>query len=211
MSLAQKVQTNPLRGLHLVRLVAATLLLGLTVCCAGYLGMATDSVLVEITTGAFVALVAGALLEWYFHVFLCHFDWGFQRGIYKQHHRSHHKLGSPPMNKPLWLRLGEQFVGQFLLAILVLGLPTWLITNNPVMVLALVVTSLLVSFSIAFLHHCYHGELGSLKLRSSHWFRKFQARHLAHHRDLSRNFNVVLPIADIAIGTYSRGISRESC
>ena len=196
------VQVDPILGLQPTRLaVATTLLVG---ACAGscFVALQSPSTALHVTAGVLVALLAGSTLEWYVHVFLCHYDRGFQRGIYHQHHRSHHRLGAAPMTKPLWMRLGEQFVGQFFAATLVIALPVHLLVSSVTLTAALLVTLLCVSFAIAFLHHCYHGEIrGSFE--KTKWFRHLRGQHLRHHQDLSINLNVVVPIADLCIGTHS--------
>jgi hypothetical protein len=54
-----------------------------------------------------------------------------------------------------------------------------------------------------YFHWCMHDPKGRW-FESTRWFKRIDAHHHGHHEKMHKNFNVVLPIADILMGTYYR-------
>lgn len=59
------------------------------------------------------------------------------------------------------------------------------------------------------LHWCFHVPKGRF-FEKHGWYRFIKRHHLLHHRYQDRNLNVVLPIADLVIGTLVRSTRQES-
>jgi len=51
-----------------------------------------------------------------------------------------------------------------------------------------------------YLHFCMHAPAGRW-IERTRWFQALDARHALHHRRWRTNFNVVLPLGDLAFGT----------
>src|SRR5690606_5192586 len=147
------------------------------------------SVAVEVCAGAALGLVLGSLLEWYVHVYLTHFDRGFQRVVFEQHHLTHHRLGGPPRRKSLLHCVTEQFVGQLSAALVCVVAPLYLLLGREAIAGGAALSCGLFSFLIAVLHHAYHGEMGRLPFERARWFGFLRRHHLLHHGDLGVNLN----------------------
>jgi Fatty acid hydroxylase superfamily len=52
-----------------------------------------------------------------------------------------------------------------------------------------------------YIHWCMHLPKAR-RVEKPWWFRRLNGHHLLHHRYMHKNFNVVLPIADICLGTF---------
>lgn len=55
-------------------------------------------------------------------------------------------------------------------------------------------------FAYEYLHWCMHLPK-ERRLEMSSWFRRLNGHHLIHHRQMGKNYNVVLPLADWIMGT----------
>jgi hypothetical protein len=51
-----------------------------------------------------------------------------------------------------------------------------------------------------YIHWCMHLPKAR-RVEKPSWFRKLNGHHLLHHRYMHKNFNVVLPLADLILGT----------
>jgi hypothetical protein len=51
-----------------------------------------------------------------------------------------------------------------------------------------------------YIHWCMHLPKAR-RVEKPWWFRKLNGHHLLHHRYMHKNFNVVLPLADLILGT----------
>ena len=52
-----------------------------------------------------------------------------------------------------------------------------------------------------YMHWCMHLPK-SRRIENSWLFRRLNGHHLLHHRYMHKNFNVVLPLADLCLGTF---------
>lgn len=52
-----------------------------------------------------------------------------------------------------------------------------------------------------YIHWCMHLPKAR-RVEKPWWFRRLNGHHLLHHRYMHKNFNVVLPIADLCFGTF---------
>ena len=52
-----------------------------------------------------------------------------------------------------------------------------------------------------YIHWCMHLPKAR-RVEKPWWFRRLNGHHLLHHRYMHKNFNVVLPVADLCLGTF---------
>ncbi len=52
-----------------------------------------------------------------------------------------------------------------------------------------------------YIHWCMHLPKAR-RVEKPWWFRRLNGHHLLHHRYMHKNFNVVLPLADLCLGTF---------
>jgi len=157
--------------------------------------------------GFVAATVFDSFFEWTFHRFVMHrkvkgFGYPFERHALVHHHvfkadktyHLQHEEDKETVPMAWWngpaLILGAQ-VPFVVLAFYVGGV-------------ALVCGSLLATclyyFAYEYLHWCMHIPRKRNLERSGIFFR-LNGHHLLHHRYMNRNFNVVLPLADLLMGT----------
>ncbi len=59
-----------------------------------------------------------------------------------------------------------------------------------------------------YIHWCMHLPK-SRRVEKPWWFRRLNGHHLLHHRYMHKNFNVVLPLADLCLGTLKLRASHH--
>jgi hypothetical protein len=154
-------------------------------------------------TGIFVA----SFFEWTLHRFLMHrpfgkFDYPFRKHalVHHQTFRADHTYhlireedkGTIPMawwNGPVLILVGQL---PFLIVCLYLG-NFWLLLGTTL-------ASSLYYSAYEYIHWCMHLPKTRSIERSGIYFR-LNGHHLLHHRYMHKNFNVVLPLADLLLGT----------
>lgn len=157
--------------------------------------------------GCVVACVFASFFEWALHRFIMHkpawkFRYPFERHalihhrVFKADHTYHliheddkHTIPMAWWNGPVLVALGQlPFVGAALLT-----------GHWPLCVGAFLATSAYYGV-YEYLHWCMHLPRHRDLERSGIFFR-LNGHHLLHHRYMNRNFNVVLPLADLCLGT----------
>ena len=153
-----------------------------------------------------LTLIYCSFVEWWVHARLMHRDTPLSRRPFALHALVHHRIFGPgpsyttgeeeaashivfPVRDSLALIAGN---GVVVMAV------QWL-TGAPVLaggVLALV------AYLVAMngLHYCFHVPRGRF-FESQAWFRWLATHHRVHHARHDRNLNLVLPIADVVLGT----------
>ena len=146
-----------------------------------------------------------SICEWLLHRFVMHRPpFGFTYA-YKAHTKVHHNIykyddtyhaqeGDDGKKIPMAAWNGVVIA-------LLAGLP-WFIFGYKYFLLTFVVAM------------CYYGVYETLhwymhlprrrKIEYRTWYRKLNGHHILHHRYMSKNFNVVLPFADLIFGTLLR-------
>ncbi len=157
--------------------------------------------------GCVVAAVYASVFEWILHRYLMHRPFGKFRYPYERHALVHHRVfradhtyhlihekdaRTIPMawwNGPVLIAVGIQ---PFILAALLSG--QWgLLCGAGIVCVAYY-------GAYEYLHWCMHLPRKRAVERSGIFFR-LNGHHLLHHRYMGRNFNVVLPLADLLFGT----------
>ncbi len=159
------------------------------------------------TVGFITAVVFASFFEWALHRYFMHrpigrFDYAFRAHALVHHQtfkadHTYHLINEKdkktiPMawwNGPVLIALGSI---PFLLASWAVG--TWAITVG-----ALIATASYYG-AYEYMHWCMHLPKKRDIERSGIYFR-LNGHHLLHHRYMHKNFNVVLPLADLILGT----------
>lgn len=152
------------------------------------------------------ALVANSFVEWFVHRFIMHkpsklIPYGYA------HTTSHHRVFGPgPSYHVLFPEMRDHGIGftwreyvLFPIFCTALYLPVQLLTGKPVYLGALAaVFAGLIAFDV--LHRRFHDPRNTWFQRSR-VFRFLKEHHRLHHADMTRNFNVTMPLADLCLGT----------
>lgn len=157
--------------------------------------------------GILAGIVWASFFEWALHRFLMHRSWRFFRYPFERHALVHHRIFKAdatyhllrdqdkhtiPMawwNGPALVAL---CAAPFAMVAVVWGL--WGLAAGSL--------AALVGYYVAYeyLHWCMHLPRQRIVERSGVFFR-LNGHHLLHHRYPHKNFNVVLPLADLCLGT----------
>jgi hypothetical protein len=157
--------------------------------------------------GFLLGIVFASIFEWALHRYVMHrriaiFDYPFERHalvhhrVFKADQTYHlmreHDRHTVPMawwNGPALIVVGQ--IPFIILAAFVGGVP---------LVWGSFLASALYYATYEYLHWCMHIP-GKRRVERSGVFFRLNGHHLLHHRYMNRNFNVVLPLADLLFGT----------
>jgi sterol desaturase/sphingolipid hydroxylase (fatty acid hydroxylase superfamily) len=157
--------------------------------------------------GTLIAIVYASIFEWLLHRFIMHRPFGPFTYPYKTHHLVHHRIfksdhtyhlinDKDKWTIPMAWWNGPALVATaslpFVLASLLSG--SWGILAGA----ALACSSYYGAYE--YIHWCMHLPKRRHVERSGIFFR-LNGHHLLHHRYMNRNYNVVLPLADLCFGT----------
>ena len=154
-----------------------------------------------------LAFVYSSFFEWFFHRYFMHAERRPLQDVYLLHAKDHHvafrvtnfewaQSGPEPRVTMPWYALP----GILLAHLPLIALCEWA-TGRPVFLGA--------AFGLVFYFACYEYLHYLMHLPKGHWvegrrwFRFLWTHHRLHHRFMSRNFNVVLPLADFCLGTLT--------
>lgn len=158
-------------------------------------------------SGIAIGIIFASFFEWVLHKYVMHRPVGKFRYAFQAHAIVHH--GTFKADKTYHL-LDEKDKETIPMA-------WW---NGPVLVLIGVVPFVLLALVIGqwsfvlggaiafgsyygfyeYIHWCMHLPKAR-RVEKPWWFRKLNGHHLLHHRYMHKNFNVVLPLADLCLGT----------
>jgi hypothetical protein len=159
--------------------------------------------------GMVAGIVFGSLFEWLLHRYLMHrsflvqfFRYPFERHALVHHHifkadHTYHLVHEPDKKTiPMaWWN------GPVLVAVGLLPFLAWALLSEKWGVLCgAAVASSLYFTAYEYMHWCMHLPKKRHVERSGIFFR-LNGHHLLHHRYMHKNFNVVLPLADLCLGT----------
>ena len=153
----------------------------------------------------FVLVLWCSICEWLLHRFVMHRPFLGIRYAYKAHHKVHHVIFKADKSYHLQKQSDKQTIPMAwwngIVISTLAGLP-WLLVGVKYFILAFVVSM------------CYYGVYETLhwymhlpkrrKVEYRTWYRKLNGHHILHHRYTNRNYNVVLPFADLIFGTLMR-------
>ncbi len=216
-----------------VRVAAGTLLLGAW--CAALLALvrAVPHPAVAALAAPLYTVPLVSMFEWYTHGLLYHRALPGTQRILKIHVGGHHLSLFPPrrytrqgpysfmrfrepltpwrMSDNLWDSLytsGSQVALHFVIGIVPIVLPAWLLTGNATFFVATVATLGFLSVLLAWVHGCIHNPQGRWVERQG-WFMWLDRHHYVHHVDMTANINFLLPLCDLVFGTRKPALTPE--
>lgn len=163
--------------------------------------------IVQATLGVLVALVYGSFLEWFIHKHVMHTK-RFSQLAYDRHVVDHHKTRRslknfyiPPRENKTY-DVGETSVVPILWAVhFPLYFLIWRLFGMPAAVGASVGCLLYIG-GYEVLHFFIHAPK-NYAFQRTRLFRFYCEYHRVHHLKAQRNYNIVLPIADVVLRTLS--------
>ncbi|MBT8067373.1 MAG: hypothetical protein KJO09_09040 [Gammaproteobacteria bacterium] len=176
--------------------------------------------------GVVFTLIPASVYEWLVHRYIYHNrSWGPLAKIYHIHHQGHHAKIFPtwryttngPVRRhpvleadtsclypPGWRNLISKFAHfcfYMSIGLVFIWTPAWLLTQNPIFLASIVLTSIIISDLFVRVHDAIHYP-GRFKLvEAQPWFPFIDRHHFIHHVDLDANVNFLLPLADWCYGT----------
>ena len=153
-------------------------------------------------------IVFASFFEWSLHKFVMHrpiagFDYAFNAHARIHHHvfkadhtyHLHRKEDSATIPMAWWN--GPVLI---LIGATPSALASWLTGHWALMIGALICFAAYYA-AYEYIHWCMHLPKAR-RVERGWWFRRLNGHHLLHHRYMHKNFNVVLPLADICLGTF---------
>jgi hypothetical protein len=157
--------------------------------------------------GVLSGVVAASLFEWLLHRFVMHKPLGKFRYPFEKHALVHHRIFKADHTYHLvreedkktipmawWNGPALVAISQLPFLVLAFVLQKWGILCGT----ALAITAYYAVYE--YIHWCMHLPRKRNVERSGIFFR-LNGHHLLHHRYMHKNFNVVLPLADLFLGT----------
>jgi hypothetical protein len=159
------------------------------------------------TAGLVIGTFFDSFFEWALHRYVMHRKLGWLEYSFQRHALVHHRVfqadntyhlideedkKTVPMawwNGPLLIALGQ----------VPFAAASWFL-GNAGLVCGSLLAGCLYYAAYEYMHWCMHIPRKRTVERSGLFFR-LNGHHLLHHRYMNRNFNVVLPLADLCLGT----------
>jgi hypothetical protein len=166
-----------------------------------------ESLLIWAAAGFGSGIILASFFEWTLHRFVMHkpvgkFDYAFRahaivhHGIFKSDHTYHLINEKDKETIPMAWWNGPAIIAIGLLPVSAIA---WAVGHWSLVLGAAVVFSLYYG-AYEYIHWCMH--LPKARRIEYSWpFRRLNGHHLLHHRYMHKNYNVVLPFADLCFGT----------
>ena len=158
-------------------------------------------------TGFVVGCILASFFEWTLHRFFMHRETMGWRYPFERHALVHHRVFRADHTYHLINERDKETIpmawwnGPVLIAICLLPfLIAALLSRKWGLLCGGIVAFVLYYSAYEYLHWCMHLPKRRHVERSGIFFR-LNGHHLLHHRYMHRNFNVVLPVADLLLGT----------
>lgn len=160
-------------------------------------------ILVGVTAG----VVGASFFEWALHRYVMHRPLARFRYAFHAHARVHHQVFKADHTYHLHDEKDKYTIpmawwnGPVLIALAAVPyvLASWFFGEWGIAVGAALATAAYYG-SYEYLHWCMHLPKGR-RIEQPWGFRRLNGHHLLHHRYMHKNFNVVLPLADLCLGT----------
>ena len=154
-----------------------------------------------------VAIVYASFFEWLLHRFVMHRPLGSFRYAFQTHTLTHHRVfkadhtyhlhdAKDAATIPMAWWNGPMLIALMLLPFIGAG---WALGSSAVTWGAVLAVSAYYSVYET-LHWCMH-QPGERSVERTGLFFRLNGHHLLHHRYMRKNFNVVLPLTDLCLGT----------
>jgi hypothetical protein len=157
--------------------------------------------------GAVAGIVFGSFFEWVLHRYVMHSPFRWFRFPYEKHTLIHHRIFRADHTYHLVNEMDKKTIpmawwaGPAIVAACQLPFLIWSLFSHKWGVLCGATTACTLYFTAyEYMHWCMHLPKKRHVERSGIFFR-LNGHHLLHHRYMRRNYNVVLPLADLFLGT----------
>lgn len=166
-----------------------------------------ESLLIWSAVGIFTGIIFASFFEWTLHRFVMHRPVGKFRYAFQAHALVHHKTFKADHTYHLIDEKDKETIpmawwnGPAIIAICLIPFVAiaWLSGQWWILLGAgLAMGGYYGTYE--YMHWCMHLPK-ERRLEKSWIFRRLNGHHLLHHRYMNRNFNVVLPLADLCLGT----------
>jgi hypothetical protein len=164
-----------------------------------------NTVIITLIVGIFCA----SLFEWLLHRFIMHRPFFGLTYPFRTHAQTHHRIFKADLTyhlqdeKDLWTIPMAWWNGPLIISIGSLPfLAASIIFGNYLIVITVLVLFSAYYGTYEYLHWCMHLPLAKRRVIERFWiFYRLNGHHLLHHRYMGKNFNVVLPLADLLFCT----------
>ena len=189
----------------------------------------------SILAGIAITVIGLSLQEWTVHRYLYHRHHKnfLMKHIYTIHHIGHHSVIFPPeryvtngtvKRHPIFenniKELGESKSSNFLtrlshsgsyilLTCMTIIGPFWLITQNSILLISTIVSTIIICHVVVTVHDAIHYPSQHPHIQNQKWFKFLDNHHLIHHIDTEKNVNFLLPICDFLFGTIRLSLSAD--
>ncbi len=176
--------------------------------------------------------IVASVLEWFVHRFVYHEPVVPPlRAIFTVHTAHHHAYfptwryvtGGPPRRLAIRRRAPEvhrsalrnagvrlaHFSWYLAIGVVVIWVPTWLITRDAAFLAGIVVSSAVVSNLFIVVHDTIHRPGSHRIVEAQFWYPFLDRHHFIHHVDLGANLNFLLPLADALYGTLRTTMTAD--
>jgi hypothetical protein len=158
-------------------------------------------------TGLFVTIIFASFFEWALHKYFMHRPFGKFTYPFKRHALVHHHIFKADESYLLQREEDKYTIpmawwnGPVLIAVgaIPLVLFSWL-SHHWTFLLGAIPAAAAYYGAYEYIHWCMHLPRKRYVERSGIFFR-LNGHHLLHHRYMHKNFNVVMPLADLCLGT----------
>ena len=163
--------------------------------------------LLWVLTGLAVGVVFGSFFEWVLHKYVMHRPVGRFRYAFEAHAVVHHHVFKADHTYHLRQEKDKETIPMawwngpvlILIGAVPFALLSWL-TGQWGFALGGALAFALYYATYEYIHWCMHLPK-SRRVERSWLFYRLNGHHLLHHRYMHKNFNVVLPLADLCLGT----------
>ena len=189
----------------------------------------------SIMAGILITIIGLSIQEWLVHRYLYHRHHKnfLLKHIYTIHHIGHHSFIFPPdryvtnglvKRHPIFennvKELGSSRASNFLtrlshsgsyilLTFMTIIGPCWLITQNSILLLSTIISTIIICHTVVTVHDAIHYPSQHPHMQNQKWFKFLNNHHLIHHIDTEKNVNFLLPICDFLFGTIRLSLSAD--
>ena len=157
--------------------------------------------------GLLVGIVFASFFEWVLHTYVMHRPLGSFRYAFRAHALVHHQTFKADHSYHLQNDEDKKTIPMswwngpvlIMIAMIPYALVSWLI-GVWIFTLGGLLAFALYYGTYEYLHWCMHLPKAR-RVEKPRLFQRMNGHHLLHHRYMHKNFNVVLPLADLCLGT----------
>ena len=230
---------NKIIPLGLNRTLAASIILIITLSSLLFASIVVKNtpyyIITSVFCGVAITIIGLSLQEWIVHRYLYHRHRKnrLMKHIYTIHHIGHHsvifpteryvtngsvkrhpifekditKLGKTPSSNFL-TRLSHSGSYILLTCMTIIG-PSWLITNNNILLMSTIVATIIICDVVVTVHDAIHYPSQHPIIQNQKWFKFLDNHHFIHHINTEKNVNFLLPICDFLFGTIKLNLSKD--